>query len=248
MLLPNVLYQFVFASSPRERRQFDPEKGPSIEVRDEAAPDIVEGDETSGGSRPGFTSTPPETQLEDDDEGYLTINDDNDNDDNIIHELEQEEYPNEDSAPTDTRQRGLSSFSSLEPLPSSTSRISRWWTNVKHTLDPRTFPSDIESFVPHYRYLPIISGVVIPFSILLEIPGLTEEWYIRIEADQIVDRKPNTVILDVALALSVVFAVMANACLIVRFMEKKVKYMTIACVVFLTIHGTFRMHPLHVCN
>lgn len=236
MLLPNILYQFVFASNPRERLQSDPEKGP-IEVLDEATAGVVEGDETSGGSRPGDASTLPETQPEDDGEGYLTINDDNDNDDNIIHELEQEEYPNEDP---DARLRGLTSFSSLEPFPSSTSsRISRWWTNIKHMLDPRTSPSDIESFVPHYRYLPIISGVVIPFSILLEIPGLTEEWYIRLEADQVVDRKPNTVILDVALALSVVFAVMANGCLIVRFMEKKVKYMTIACVVFLTIHGTF---------
>jgi potassium channel subfamily K, other eukaryote len=33
-----------------------------------------------------------------------------------------------------------------------------------------------EDFIPNYRWLPILSGVTIPFAILLQIPGLTEHW------------------------------------------------------------------------
>jgi hypothetical protein len=32
-------------------------------------------------------------------------------------------------------------------------------------------------------------------------------------------------------------AVIANVCLVLRFMEMRVKLMTLICVVFLTIHG-----------
>ena len=46
-------------------------------------------------------------------------------------------------------------------------------------LKSYVFPKDeseaaLEKFIPNYRWTPILSGVVIPFSILLEIPGLTE--------------------------------------------------------------------------
>lgn len=34
----------------------------------------------------------------------------------------------------------------------------------------------IDDVVPYYRWLPILSGVTIPFSILLQIPGCTERW------------------------------------------------------------------------
>jgi hypothetical protein len=33
-----------------------------------------------------------------------------------------------------------------------------------------------DEFIPNYRWLPILSGVTIPFAILLQIPGLTERW------------------------------------------------------------------------
>ena len=33
-----------------------------------------------------------------------------------------------------------------------------------------------DEFIPNYRWLPILSGIAIPFSILLQIPGLTERW------------------------------------------------------------------------
>ncbi|KAF9457930.1 hypothetical protein BDZ94DRAFT_1174632 [Collybia nuda] len=240
MLLPNIVFQFFFASNPRERRQHDPEKGPSTEAHDGVTIDVAEEGGTSDNSKPNPAFTPAETLPEDDGEEFPTT--DEENDDNIIHELEQEEYPREDAPPTATRRRHLSTSRSLEPLTNSaSSRISYWWVKIKRILDPRTSPSDLESYVPHYRYLPIVAGVVIPFSILLEIPGLTEEWYIQTKADKIVDKKPNTVILDVALAFSVAFAVMANVCLVVRFMEKKVKYMTVLCVIFLTIHDVINI-------
>ena len=33
-----------------------------------------------------------------------------------------------------------------------------------------------DEFIPNYRWLPILSGITIPFIILLQIPGLTERW------------------------------------------------------------------------
>lgn len=97
----------------------------------------------------------------------------------------------------------------------------------------------IEEFVPNYRWTPIISGIVIPFSILLEIPGLTVRWYIKTEDHQTVDTKPNPVILDVGLAISLACALIANICLVLRFLEKRVQTATLMCIISLTIHGVF---------
>lgn len=96
---------------------------------------------------------------------------------------------------------------------------------------------DINSFMPNYRITPIFSGIIIPFSILLELPGVTEHWYIRTEYNKTVESRPNTLILNVGLGISVACAVTANICLILRFMEKRVKTMTILCTTFLSIHG-----------
>ena len=123
-------------------------------------------------------------------------------------------------------------WDSSAPKPSLTSRI-------KSIL----FPSDesdatLDKFVPNYRWTPILAGVIIPFSILLEIPGLTEHWYIRTEANRIVETKSNSVILDVALAFSMACGLGANICLILRFLEKRVKLVTLLTIFFLTVHGT----------
>ncbi|RDX54769.1 hypothetical protein OH76DRAFT_995744 [Lentinus brumalis] len=96
--------------------------------------------------------------------------------------------------------------------------------------------ADIDSFVPNYRWTPIISGIVIPFSILLEIPGLTERWYIRTENNKTVETRPNPAILDVGLALSITCALIANVGLVLRFLEKRVQTVTLLSIVFLTIH------------
>jgi hypothetical protein len=111
-----------------------------------------------------------------------------------------------------------------------------WFQKVKSFVFPPK--EDIESFIPNYRHIPIISGLLIPFSILLEIPGLTEHWYIRAENNKVVEHRSNPVLLNAALGISLACAVIANICLIARFLDQRVKTMTILCVIFLTTHGT----------
>ncbi|KAF8067790.1 hypothetical protein FPV67DRAFT_1493564 [Lyophyllum atratum] len=234
MLLPlNAAYHF-FAPK-RNRQQPDPEKGPNPEPErvDNAssnpgnAPTAEKG-KSSPRSNPG--NAPPAEEGEsspasnDNDENEEDPTSDQD-DDEIINELEREEYPDSDQPRRKRRLSGLSALST-----------SSWWSRTKGMLDPRTSETDLESYVPRYRYLPILAGVVIPFSILLEIPGLTEDWYIRTANGQTVEIRKNTAILDVGLAFSMAFAALANLCLIVRFMEKGIMRMTIFCVLFLTIH------------
>ncbi|KAG1859517.1 hypothetical protein DFJ58DRAFT_780054 [Suillus subalutaceus] len=96
--------------------------------------------------------------------------------------------------------------------------------------------SDDLSYVPNYRIAPLITGIVIPFSILLEIPGLTGYWYIRTENYNTVQTRSNPVLLDIGLAFSMTCAVLANICIILRFLEKRVMTMTVLCIVFLSIH------------
>jgi potassium channel subfamily K, other eukaryote len=117
-----------------------------------------------------------------------------------------------------------------------------WFQKVKSFVFPPK--EDIDSFVPHYRHTPMISGFLIPFSILLEIPGLTEHWYIRTQDNQVVEHRSNPVLLNVGLGLSLACAILANLCLITRFLEIRVKTMTLLCVAFLSIHGT----PYSICH
>lgn len=136
---------------------------------------------------------------------------------------------------------GLSLFStaSIDLRYRSRSGPPQWWIKLKAFLyppDPQKDPSG-SSFIPNYRYTPIFSAVIIPFSILLEIPGLTGNWYIKTIDNQTVEKRSNPVLLDVALGISMGCALVANVALIVRFLEKNVKLMTIVCVVFLTLHG-----------
>ncbi|EGO03438.1 hypothetical protein SERLA73DRAFT_45542, partial [Serpula lacrymans var. lacrymans S7.3] len=119
-------------------------------------------------------------------------------------------------------------------------RTPSWWSRFTNSVFPPS-DDDIESYIPHYRYTPIISGIIIPFAILLEIPGLTEKWYIRTQKGHIVDTQPNPAILDVGLGFSIGCALIANICLIIRFLEKRVKTMTILCTVFLTIHDVINI-------
>ena len=89
---------------------------------------------------------------------------------------------------------------------------------------------------PKYRWTPILSGLLQPFSILLEIPGLTEHWYVRTVNNVPVVYQPNPVILDVGLAISVICAVIANIALISRFLERRVLMSTIVTIIGLSIH------------
>lgn len=138
---------------------------------------------------------------------------------NDSHEISNETGPND----TDTK--------------NDAPRLS-WFSRTKAFLFGSSDEDEDDGFIPNYRLLPIFSGVVIPFSILLEIPGLTDKWYIRTEGYKIVETRSNTVILDVGLGLSMLCAVIANVCVVLRFLEKsEVKKVTILAVVALTVHG-----------
>ncbi|KAF8581278.1 voltage-gated potassium channel [Ramaria rubella] len=93
-----------------------------------------------------------------------------------------------------------------------------------------------DEFIPNYRWLPILSGVTIPFAILLQIPGLTERWYVRTDDNRTIDSRPNPSTLLAANILAMAAALIANICLIVRFLEKRVKQMTVIALCLLSIH------------
>ncbi|KAF8880080.1 hypothetical protein BD779DRAFT_1110534 [Infundibulicybe gibba] len=137
----------------------------------------------------------------------------------------------------DDREKGEDEASHVTTPPS---RLAR----VKDFLNPTTSSADLESYIPTFRYAPIISGLIIPFSILLEIPALTEHWYIRTEFGEIVETRENPVLLDVAMALSMACGVFANVCLVLRFLETRIKLTTLFCVFFLTIHDVINILTL----
>ena len=107
--------------------------------------------------------------------------------------------------------------------------------SLKHSLF-KGLPSTYQS--PIHRGLPIISGILIPFSILLSIPSLTDRWYIRTGANNVtLEARPNSFLLNLGMGFSMACGVLANICLIVRFSERKVLWMTRFCILFLTLHG-----------
>ena len=113
-----------------------------------------------------------------------------------------------------------------------------WFTRIMHFIRQSDPDGAVEERIVNNRLTPILSGVIIPFSILLAIPGLTEHWYIRTFDNQTIEIRKNPVILDVGLAISMASALIATVAVIVRFFEKRVKTMTIIAIAMLTIHGT----------
>ncbi len=105
-------------------------------------------------------------------------------------------------------------------------------TNDPGTLEPTPDPAKT------YRILPIFSGLMIPFSIMLSIPSLTGQWYIRTEDNVTTEIRPNPILLNVAMGFSMACAVLANAFLVIRFAERSVKLMTLASIGFLTLQGS----------
>ncbi|KAF9259111.1 voltage-gated potassium channel [Marasmius fiardii PR-910] len=185
----------------------------------------------------GETATPTnEDHIEDSYEDQELREDDNGDEDHSESGVEAEELE---------RGRKRSWTLSSITLPKLPDRP-LWYLKLKAFLFPPTSDAEIESFVPYYRYTPILSGLVIPFSILLEIPGLTEHWYIRTEDNHTVETKPNTMILNVGLGFSMACALVANISLVIRFLEKHVQQMTILCVVALTIHDIINITAVTV--
>lgn len=117
-----------------------------------------------------------------------------------------------------------------------------WLCKVKDVLF-RSHEDHHEDILPNYRRIPIFSGSLIPFSILLEIPGLTEPWYVRTYNHQTVETRKNPPLVLVSLSISIALAVLANIALIYRFLDRHVKRNTIICIVALSIHG----NPFFFC-
>ncbi|CAO1638199.1 unnamed protein product [Sympodiomycopsis kandeliae] len=90
--------------------------------------------------------------------------------------------------------------------------------NTPDTADQSHHQADPTQAVTKYRRTPILSGALAPFSIMLEVPGLTSKWYVRIDTSgKSVTYRDNPVLLDVGLAFSLAAAVAANVMLIMRF-------------------------------
>jgi len=258
MLLPSVV-AFFLARRPASQRQSDPERGSGISAAHVHQNDLMGDDCLPMSNIPVQNNSHNNHRQHEnlsDEDGNDHMDIDNEQDENvIIQELEREEYSVEESTRLPNRPHG--SFSSFSTLVTGTvpSCLSRFWSKLKAFMNTKTSLEDLESYVPQYRYLPILSGVIIPFSILLEIPGLTDDWYIRTVDHKVVESKSNTLILDTGLAFSLACSVIANICLVLRFLEKNIKLMTVLCVIFLTTHGMYsyayarypqrRYHPTH---
>jgi len=128
-------------------------------------------------------------------------------------------------------------FSSSSVTRFSRPSLPKWLVKIKDGL----FGShrDHEQILPNYRRTPIISGSLIPFSILLEIPGLTQPWIVRTDGNQTVETRNNPPLVIVAISISMALGVLANVALISRFLERHVKRNTIICIAALTVHGKF---------
>jgi potassium channel subfamily K len=115
--------------------------------------------------------------------------------------------------------------------------LPRFLLKIKDVLFGSHHHEDHGDVLPNYRRLPIISGSLIPFSILLEIPALTEHWYVQTSNGEVVQELSNPPLVTVAMSLSMALAVVANIALIFRFLERNIMRSTILCIVTLTLHG-----------
>jgi hypothetical protein len=102
------------------------------------------------------------------------------------------------------------------------------------------------SDIPNYRLLPMISGSLVPFAILLEIPGITEHWYVKTENGVVVANRTNSPFLNAVLGMSLACATIANVALVVRFFEQRIAAMTVLAITFLSLHGTSFVALSHI--
>lgn len=123
-------------------------------------------------------------------------------------------------------------------------KISRRLFGAKEGTEAGPQEGDPDYVPPKYRWTPIFSGIVQPFSILLEIPSLTEHWYVKQVDGVPFYYQENPVLLDVGLALSMACGVVANIALISRFLERRVFPSTIVCIVMLSIHDIINIAAL----
>jgi potassium channel subfamily K len=115
--------------------------------------------------------------------------------------------------------------------------LPKWLVKIKEVLFVSHGEHHDEQISPNYRRTPLISGSLIPFSILLEIPALTEPWYVRTDGHQTVETRKDPPLVYISVSISMALAVLANVALLFRFLERHVKRNTIICIVALTVHG-----------
>jgi potassium channel subfamily K, other eukaryote len=179
------------------------------------------------------------------DQPFDEENNDGDDPDRVLDDFDEQEDTIAPEGADDDQEDGPRQGVSLTP---STTMSSSFSTSVRPAL-PKCLVKVHETlfgtnqerqvYALSYRRIPILSGILIPFSILLQIPGLTEHWYVRTSDGQVVQTSKNSAILTVSLAFSMALAVIANFALINRFLERSVRRSTIICIVTLSLHGEF---------
>lgn len=230
MFLPTLLHLLVSGNSSNRN---DPEKGSARDEENHSADEDAGSDpcERRGGPGDSNGNVNPEVGHED---ARQSQRENEDSDEEELGDAGQESPIQR--LGTAGRESLTGSFSTDS---SENASKGTWYQRLKHSLAFDSFKNNAKDTKPNYRYTPILSGVVIPFSILLGIPGLTEHWYVRTDANTIVENRANSMLLNAAVALSLTCAIIANICLVVRFLEREVKLMTFLCIGLLTIHGMF---------
>ena len=84
--------------------------------------------------------------------------------------------------------------------------------------------------------------------VLLEIPGLTAIWYVRLADSNstVLETQPNPIVLDVALAISMALGACANIALVIRFLERYCYRSTIIAMICLTVHDIMCVYSTDV--
>lgn len=98
------------------------------------------------------------------------------------------------------------------------------------------------------------SSLLLTFSlfsrirVLLEIPGLTTIWYVRLADSNstVLETQPNPIVLDVALAISMALGACANIALVIRFLERYCYRSTIIAMICLTVHDIMCVYSTDV--
>ncbi|KAI0221122.1 Potassium channel [Massospora cicadina] len=95
-------------------------------------------------------------------------------------------------------------------------------------------PSIISVNYDELRFLPMLVGAISPVSIIMSLPPLTGNWVI----DGVERKSLKSLPLVITLSFAVAFLLIANLCLLFRFMERRIVLNT-----FLSIYG----YLLHAC-
>ena len=220
-------------NSRLRQRERDLENGLSVPAEKKEANDVMDDEEESqerqdqdnynvdrSSNRPNSTRSVGSLVDDDDDD-----DDEDDDDDNGVEDGQVVTMPSGGSVSSNERLR-------LHI------RIRQKLSQVKQfVLQTDKDSKDELEHLPTYRWMPILSGIIIPFSILLEIPGLTEHWYIVTENNKTILTKKNSPLLDAGLSISMGCALLANIAIIFRFLEKKVRTSTLVAIIALSTHG-----------